>query len=205
MASIAHPQSSASPDNDSSNAASSGAPMPPRQNGMATIPFDRPVALTASGAPLLNPRSCVTCRRRRVRCDKMMPCSNCRRAQSDCMYPAPGRAPRQTRPNVPSKAVPTEREADLIKRLRKLEGLVQELSGSSAGAYDAESPKAQEDHTTSQSDIVKETADEVKRETESRNFTNMNKQLGRLILHDGEPTARYVNSGFFAKLNDEVL
>ncbi|KAI8686620.1 Zn(2)-C6 fungal-type domain-containing protein [Fusarium sp. Ph1] len=204
MASIAHPQSSASPDNDSSNAASSGAPVPPRQNGVATIPFDRPVALTASGAPLLNPRSCVTCRRRRVRCDKMMPCSNCRRAQSDCMYPAPGRAPRQTRPNVPSKAVPTEREADLIKRLRKLEGLVQELSGSSAGAYDAESPKAQEDHISSQSDIVKETADEVKRETESRNFTNMNKQLGRLILHDGEPTARYVNSGFFAKLNDEL-
>lgn len=124
------------------------------------------------------------------------------------MYPAPGRAPRQTRPNVlpPSKAVPTEREADLIKRLQKLEGLVQELSSSNdtGGAYDAGSPKAQ-DHTSPQSDIVKETAEEVKRETENRNFTSINKQLGRLILHDGEPTARYVNSGFFAKLNDEVL
>ncbi|KAJ2897442.1 transcriptional regulatory protein [Zalerion maritima] len=80
----------------------------------------------------LNPRSCVTCRRRKVRCDKQMPCSNCRRAHSACVFPAPGRAPRRPRPrdpNAPPKQGSTEREAELMRRLRKLEGIVEELSG----------------------------------------------------------------------------
>lgn len=80
----------------------------------------------------LNPRSCVTCRRRKVRCDKHMPCSNCRRAQIPCIFPAPGRAPRRPRPkdpNAPPKQASSEREIELMKRLRKLEGIVEELSG----------------------------------------------------------------------------
>ncbi|EGO53307.1 hypothetical protein NEUTE1DRAFT_92483 [Neurospora tetrasperma FGSC 2508] len=89
-----------------------------------------PPSAPFSGA--LNPRSCVTCRRRKVRCDKHMPCSNCRRAQIPCIFPAPGRAPRRPRPkdpNAPSKQPSSERELELMKRLRKLEGIVEELSG----------------------------------------------------------------------------
>jgi hypothetical protein len=67
-----------------------------------------------------------------VRCDKHMPCSNCRRAQIPCIFPAPGRAPRRPRPkdpNAPAKQHSSERELELMKRLRKLEGIVEELSG----------------------------------------------------------------------------
>ncbi|KAK4166325.1 fungal-specific transcription factor domain-containing protein [Cladorrhinum sp. PSN259] len=88
-----------------------------------------PTAIVSSA---LNPRSCVTCRRRKVRCDKHMPCSNCRRAQIPCIFPAPGRAPRRPRPkdpNAPPKQPSSEREQELMKRLRKLEGIVEELSG----------------------------------------------------------------------------
>ncbi|CZT13198.1 related to binuclear zinc cluster transcription factor that regulates the ratio between aurofusarin and rubrofusarin biosynthesis [Rhynchosporium agropyri] len=74
----------------------------------------------------LNARSCVTCRRRKVKCDKKDPCTNCAKASSLCVFPAPGRAPR--RPRQGGKAV-SEREAELLKRLRKLEGVVEELSG----------------------------------------------------------------------------
>ncbi|GAB1309903.1 All development altered-3 [Madurella fahalii] len=87
---------------------------------------------TAVASAALNPRSCVTCRRRKVRCDKHMPCSNCRRAQIPCIFPAPGRAPRRPRPkdpNAPAKQPSSERELELMKRLRKLEGIVEELSG----------------------------------------------------------------------------
>ncbi|KAL2192627.1 fungal-specific transcription factor domain-containing protein [Corynascus similis CBS 632.67] len=87
---------------------------------------------TAAPSAALNPRSCVTCRRRKVRCDKHMPCSNCRRAQIPCIFPAPGRAPRRPRPkdpNAPTKQPSSERELELMKRLRKLEGIVEELSG----------------------------------------------------------------------------
>ncbi|KAK3341886.1 fungal-specific transcription factor domain-containing protein [Lasiosphaeria hispida] len=108
----------------------------------------------------LNPRSCVTCRRRKVRCDKQMPCSNCRRAQIPCIFPAPGRAPRRPRPkdpNAPSKQPSSERELELMKRLRKLEGIVEELSGqieieptrhpSSAGnSPEAQAARESDDH-----------------------------------------------------------
>ncbi|KAM5341622.1 hypothetical protein ACJ41O_014653 [Fusarium nematophilum] len=149
---------------------------------------------------------------RRVRCDKVMPCTNCRRAQSDCMYPAPGRAPRQTRGrdiNPPPKPNPSSRDVDLMRRLRALEGIVYELSGqgsSIAGAWDGgngASPKTEEYATTS-SDIVQEAVEEARRETENRDFSKVHKQLGRLVLHDGQGMSRYVNSGFWSKLNDEL-
>ncbi|KLO85288.1 uncharacterized protein LW93_13892 [Fusarium fujikuroi] len=181
-----------------------------RQVGHATIPHDRPVALMTSGAPLLNPRSCVTCRRRRVRCDKTMPCSNCRRAQCDCIYPAPGRAPRQTRLAPTGTATgQSEREIDLLDRLRKLEGLVHEMSGQGAASgndmevSNGESPLASEKNKSAK-DVVQAATEKVKRESESTDFSKINKQLGRLVLHDGDSTPRYVNSGFFVKLNDEL-
>ncbi len=85
---------------------------------------------TAPGVDL-NPRSCTTCRRRKVRCDKHMPCSNCRRAHIPCVFPAPERAPRRPRRRAPNVVKPqsSERELELVKRLRKLEGIVEELSG----------------------------------------------------------------------------
>jgi len=119
----------------------------------ATIPSTSPA--TSGGGPALNPRSCVTCRRRKVRCDKLMPCSNCRRAHIQCVFPAPGRAPRRPRArdvDAPTRNS-TEREAELLKRLRKLEGIVEELSGQveverqlsadSPGADDARSERTE--------------------------------------------------------------
>lgn len=176
-----------------------------------------------SGTPLLNPRSCVTCRRRKVRCDKQMPCSNCRRASIPCAFPAPGRAPRQHRPkdpNAPPK--PTSlREVELVKRLKKLEGIVEELSGqieietggrvsSAAGSPSNEgSPTAQRPKSSSLGAFASGVVDfgdhhatgEV---PESRKMRESRKQLGRLVLSDSKGTARYVSSGFWSKLNDEV-
>jgi hypothetical protein len=109
-----------------------------------------PIQQPGSNTPALNPRSCVTCRRRKVRCDKQMPCSNCRRAQIPCVFPAPGRAPRQPRrkdPSAPPKNS-SQREIELMKRLRKLEGIVEELSGQievesgGKGQSSASSPEA---------------------------------------------------------------
>lgn len=43
------------------------------------------------------PRSCAICRRRKVRCDKLSPCSNCRRANIPCVFPSTDRPPRWAR------------------------------------------------------------------------------------------------------------
>ncbi|RYP74727.1 hypothetical protein DL770_007546 [Monosporascus sp. CRB-9-2] len=103
-------------------------------NGAAgPFPLGGSVTLDPNTTPsaALNPRSCVTCRRRKVRCDKFMPCGNCRKAHIQCVFPAPGRAPRRPRVRDPdaSPKQTSEREIELMKRLRKLEGIVEELSG----------------------------------------------------------------------------
>lgn len=77
----------------------------------------------------LNPRSCNTCRRRKVKCDKTFPCSNCSKAHTECVFPGPGRAPRRMKEKKPGANGQSERETELLKRLRRLEGVVEELSG----------------------------------------------------------------------------
>lgn len=108
-------------------AATTGAPAQPAAGrGAATI-----IDPDTEPSPTLNPRSCVTCRRRKVRCDKYMPCGNCRKAHISCIFPAPGRASRRPHPqdaNAPPKHV-SERELDLMRRLGKLEGIIADLSG----------------------------------------------------------------------------
>ncbi|OLN81899.1 putative transcriptional regulatory protein C139.03-like protein 10 [Colletotrichum chlorophyti] len=205
------------------------------RHGATTISPDQPVAMTAAGVPALNPRSCVTCRRRKVRCDKQMPCSNCRRAVIQCIYPAPGRAPRRPRPkdpNAPPKNS-SEREVELMKRLRKLEGIVEELSGqievesgtgSNSGRHNSStgnSPEAlshdfgSERAGSTQSGnagaaAFREAVAHTRMDTDLDpkrpvdKQTNMSRQFGRLVLHDKGKTSRYVSSAFWSKLNDEL-
>jgi hypothetical protein len=197
----------------------------------------------ASVSASLNPRSCVTCRRRKVRCDKHMPCGNCRRAQISCIFPAPGRAPRRPRPkdpNAPPKQHSSEREIELVKRLRKLEGIVEELSGqieleavrhSSADGHSPETTSDVDRQISGRPDIMqgigshsksspaassgsrKESSSTVAQSGSGhrnspfggleRSPTELNKNFGRLVLND-KGTSRYISSGFWSKINDEV-
>lgn len=152
-----------------------------------------------------------------------MPCSNCRRALIPCAFPAPGRAPRQHRPkdpNAPPK--PTSlREVELVKRLKKLEGIVEELSGqievetggrasSTANSPSNEgSPTAQRPKSSSLGAFAAGVVDfgdnhATGEAPESRKMKESRKQLGRLVLSDSKGSARYVSSGFWSKLNDEL-
>lgn len=184
-----------------------------------------------SGQAALNPRSCVTCRKRKVRCDKQMPCSNCRRAQIPCLFPAPGRAPRQPRPkdpNAPPKNS-SQRELELMKRLKKLEGIVEDLSGqievesggrnpSSAGSPDdafnqlqstersASIAQRQMSNTSIGGPTMQSPggSDSMSDRSEAARRKDLQQQFGRLVLNDHNGSKRYVSSGFWAKINDEV-
>lgn len=70
--------------------------------------------------------SCVTCRRRKVKCDRRDPCSNCIKNRGECHFPVTGRLPRR-RCSTTWKS-PTEKQAELLNRLRRLESLVTELA-----------------------------------------------------------------------------
>ncbi|PFH62944.1 hypothetical protein XA68_10997 [Ophiocordyceps unilateralis] len=214
----------APPENDES-ASPQSPPEVVRPSGSSTVyqttgpdAHAGPVLATGgSGSPALNPRSCVTCRRRKVRCDKQMPCSNCRRTLIPCVFPAPGRAPRQQRPrdsNAPPRTS-SQRELELVKRLRKLEGIVEELSGQLDGdttVAEPENTRAVDDTPRTLDKLIAPACSGPK-ETESAadlavgpatRRDALHLSLGRLVLDDQRGTSRYASSDFWSKLEDEL-
>ncbi|KUJ24615.1 uncharacterized protein LY89DRAFT_605365 [Mollisia scopiformis] len=175
----------------------------------------------------LNARSCVTCRRRKVKCDKQNPCSNCTKAGSPCVFPAPGRAPR--RPRQGGKVV-SEREAELLKRLRRLEGVVEELSGqveveavkhspssdnSSSVQKDNESENASNHKSNTVRVVGMDEGSGNRRTWIARSWKlgagppksaygpeEVERGVGRLVLDEGK--SRYVASPFWASISEEV-
>lgn len=153
-------------------------------------------------APIPKSRSCVVCRRRKVRCDKQSPCSNCRRANIACVLPSTDRPPKWARrhelfannaavanaPAAPENAGPDV--AKVIDRLRTLETLVKELSGQLEEARAA----------THSTDGGSSGVDSPESSTQD---TSVHKQFGRLVLQDAN-RSRYVSSGFWSRVNDEV-
>ncbi|KAF1948366.1 hypothetical protein CC80DRAFT_317587 [Byssothecium circinans] len=63
--------------------------------------------------------SCVLCRRRKIRCNREAPCSNCVKSKSACAYDS-----------LPTSLSPLTNtsEADLVGRIRELEQQVQRVT-----------------------------------------------------------------------------
>jgi hypothetical protein len=145
----------------------------------------------------LNQRSCVTCRRRKVRCDKIHPsCTNCSKAGIECVFPGPGRAKRKTR---------KPQDAELLARLKKLEGVIQSLGAQveeDKGTIRGPSvmPSIQGELEAHREDGTRQNGDTG---PQRRNSSIIDKQLGRLVINEGR--SRYVSNSFWASMGDEVL
>lgn len=108
------------------------------QGASAAIRSDDPddsASNMQANAPNPRPKlqSCQFCRKRKIKCDKLEAgCSQCSRAQNECVYPASQRKgrPRKAGTNRPAPA-PTPREAQLLKKIWKLERFVANLAGQS--------------------------------------------------------------------------
>lgn len=163
----------------------------------------KPSGSSGSGAPGLNPRSCVTCRRRKVKCDKKQPCSNCARAKIECIFPGPGRAPRKSRKPA---------DGELMDRLRRLEGVVQSLNAQveEHEQQDAEREKNEGARSSGPGSgsgdggggcpngSDKEGASVVV----DNSVEGLETRFGRLVVDQGR--SRYINNSFWASLNNEV-
>ncbi|KAJ5084664.1 hypothetical protein NUU61_009243 [Penicillium alfredii] len=153
-------------------------------------------------------RSCVTCRRRKVRCNKRSPCSNCVKAGIECIFPPPGRAPRRL------KRPP---DAELLSRLRRLEGVIEHLGGKNAEPSSSLSPPTQTTPpsahpSTAGSEATAATtspegpapdgpcpfASDPKKPPSGR-FEN---EFGRLVIDEGR--SRYVSNRLWASMGDEI-
>jgi len=168
-------------------------------------------ASASKSAPKL--RSCVVCRSRKVRCDKLSPCSNCRRANIACTFPSTDRPPRWARRLVASNAQasqnPDPAAAQVMERLRNLEGLVKDLSGqleqanaaAAANSAAGSSPGVNSPGSSSH-DPDTDQHREASPNTKSGDV-NIQKHFGRLVLQDANQS-RYINSGFWSRVTDEV-
>lgn len=168
----------------------------------------------------------MTCRRRKVKCDKQNPCSNCTKAGSTCVIPAPGRAPRKARQGA---RIVSEREAELLKRLRRLEGVVEELSGQADVEATKQHSPASDDSPSKETDTAetshgKEHAVRVVGMDEGNggrkawilkafrvgngppktefNMDELQAGVGRLVVDEGK--SHYIASPFWAQIADEV-
>lgn len=168
----------------------------------------------AGEAPRLKLRSCVTCRTRKVRCDKGSPCSNCRRAKIPCVVPSLDKPPRWARRlERVANSAKAEQDADnaragqganagvnqVMERLRSLESLVKELSSELEQARAAASAGA----STAGHSPESSNQDADHHETSAPDVSNVQEQFGRLVLGHSS-RSRYVSSGFWSRVHDEV-
>ncbi|KAI1353101.1 hypothetical protein F5Y01DRAFT_323583 [Xylaria sp. FL0043] len=102
------------------------------------MPEDAAVVAGASGGPPGESLSCVTCRSRKLRCDKVKPvCTRCTKVNGDCIYPESRRKPAFKRKNV----------KELEERLAQVEGLLRQAGGGgglTAPSVAAAAPSAEE-------------------------------------------------------------
>lgn len=188
---------------------------PTSENSPTAVPLS---ATAPRPPPDASSRSCVTCRRRKVRCNKRTPCSNCVKAGIDCIFPPPGRAPRK------SKRPP---DAELLSRLRRLEGVIEHLSGKNGetgvGSTSSLSPTQPASATipsatTNTAPAPAPVPAPVSSETENKPQNTgcpfedadprklapkkLENEFGRLVIEEGR--SRYVSNRLWASLGDEV-
>jgi hypothetical protein len=72
--------------------------------------------------------NCLSCRRRKVRCDRRSPCTQCAKTGIDCAFPSSGRLPTR-RDELAAGSGPSRdrKQADLLARLKRLEGVLRDL------------------------------------------------------------------------------
>lgn len=185
----------------------------PSDSASANATRTTPPANGANGASGLNSRSCITCRKRKVRCDKRHPCSNCNRAAIECVFPGPGRAPRRSR---------KPENQELLARLRRLEGVVQKFQKGvdENGMTIIENIEAEENSPQAAVPYAK---DKIKQEDHclpsvyepnrkhdlkdgaihGDGTAGVTKEFGRLVVEDGR--SRYVSNKFWSSLSEEVM
>ncbi|KAL8951756.1 MAG: hypothetical protein Q9222_002277 [Ikaeria aurantiellina] len=182
---------------------------PPANPSQPRHDSDSPPANSINGSSSTaqpNPRSCVTCRKRKVRCDKRHPCSNCNKAAIECIFPGPGRAPRRSRKTP---------DGELLARLRRLEGVVQNLGKNVDEEGKVEEPVKEEPMPSLAIGEGIATSLDAERKIPNNcglfngpepprksSVDGVTKEFGRLVVDEGR--SRYVSNKFWTSLGEEI-
>ncbi|KAH7142309.1 hypothetical protein DER46DRAFT_619286 [Fusarium sp. MPI-SDFR-AT-0072] len=147
------------------------------------------------------PRNCVSCKERKVRCDRRRPCFNCTKAGRECVFPTTGRILRQPQRTRWEPVVRSEKEIDLMDRIRRLENVVTSFRNASQTEQDedfANGEKSVSDDVEQGEAIASSSA------TWRRHYTPSNDSLDIGVMVGKEQGRLYVGDGFWADMQHEL-
>jgi len=166
--------------------------------------FENP-AQTRSSAPRVR-LSCEACRQRKVKCDKLSPCTSCQRLGFKCVPVERARLPRGRTRKAPERAGGSDKE--LADRVAKLEDLLRRV----ATGRDASS-KPQVDEAPSSDGPIPDPNLEMK-VAGAETWSDQNAQTAQLAdaqpvispnsSHRNRPTMSYLGSSFWEDIMHQV-
>lgn len=148
----------------------------------------------------LSPRSCLACSKRKIKCDRNHPCLSCAERGLTCIFPE--NTKRRPRGPGKKKAVGTK-DADMKKRVSKLESLLEHLSERLVRGHTLHiEENCNEVHTANS--VKKRGSDQCVRlgGTQEEDSSYNRQDLTWLVENNGR--SLYINNAFWASLSDEV-
>lgn len=145
------------------------------------------------GISQLNPYSCLSCRKKKKKCNRVYPCANCRKAGDDCLF-----VPR--RPSTRPKTT-----QGMLERLQHLEGVIGHLRENyNQGVSQLFSEKANTSIKANSRGpkAISQSHSPNGRGARKDDVAELGTELGRLAV--GEGRSRYISSSFWASLDEEV-
>jgi hypothetical protein len=159
---------------------------PPRDQGINTVHESSRIS---SANTRRFERSCALCHRRKVRCDKKLPCSTCTRMGVLCCYPSA---------NKPSARKEKATISDIASRLAQLERTIVAISSDVSPRMPKENPHEALAEVSSQMEEKRRLADE-------HEFSSSEMIPAEMLVKQGHgDSGHYVNEVLLSRVLEEV-
>ena len=144
---------------------------------------------TPSATTIAVPRSCYTCNRNKIRCDRSAPCSLCTRSGKQCSYPPSGPCIRRSKKTI---------MAEMASRISSLEKSLAEATAEpqTGGSAPRTSLPATETET-------KNTTSSVQSAGETQSGTLSGRSREDVVVQKGS-SSQYFNEILFSRVIEEV-
>ena len=139
--------------------------------------------------------SCTLCRRRKVRCDRCVPCANCIRAGVECVPSIPSQAPRGRQGGRKPRP-----DGELLERIAKLEALIEKAGGKS----DDHGTTPRRTNSTPSVTVMKDSSQLAVSDNHDHSKGCNNEATGHRDQNIGLGFGRYLGSSFWMTLSEEI-
>lgn len=164
---------------------------------------ERPSTQSRPSAPRVR-LSCEACRQRKVRCDKLSPCTSCVRLGFVCVPVERARLPRGRTRRPPERAGHTDKE--LADRVAKLEQLLRKVAAErdDRPAKVEDAPPSAVPSTSAGSEHTEQSFESKMADIESWRDQHVQPSATMTLPHRPRPTTTYLASSFWEDIMQQV-